>query len=132
MSGPRESDVSPQIIQAVEATGCQIWRNNRGACKYGSRWVKYGVGDGGSDHIGYLPVRITQNMVGEIIAVFVAIESKRPIGADYQKNQIDFIANIQAAGGIAGFAHKWETGRAIVTNWFARFVKKPKKTLKKE
>jgi hypothetical protein len=124
-NGPSESDVSPQIVQAVQATGCQLWRNNSGVAKFGPRWVRYGVGKGGSDHIGYLPVRVTEAMVGQIIAVFVAVESKRPKGAEYTQDQIDFIANVKAAGGIAGFAHSWEQGRAIFSNWFARFAKKP-------
>jgi hypothetical protein len=120
-----EADVSPQIVQAVQATGCQIWRNNAGVCKFGPRRVRYGVGKGGSDHLGYLPVRVTESMVGHILAVFVAVESKRPKGAEYQQDQIDFIANVRNAGGIAGFAHSWEQGRAIFSDWFARFSKKP-------
>lgn len=129
MSGPLEANVSPQIVQAMEAAGCTLWRNNKGVARYGERWVAYGVGKGGSDHIGFLPVRVTEAMVGHVIAVFVAAESKRPKGAEYHKDQIDFIENAKAAGAIAGFAHKWEMGRSMISDWFDRFVKKPKKTL---
>jgi hypothetical protein len=60
-------------------------------------------------------------MVGSILAVFVAVESKAPKGADYQQNQIDFIENVKAAGGIAGFATSWEKGRSLISEWFDRF-----------
>jgi hypothetical protein len=62
-------------------------------------------------------------MVGELIAVFVSSETKRPVGGQYPKNQIDWRNAVLAAGGIAGFTHSWEQGRALVTDWFARFKK---------
>lgn len=127
-NSPLEADVSPQIVQALEASGCRLFRNNIGCTKFGQRWVQYGVGGkGGSDQIGYLPVRITQNMVGHVIAVFVGAESKRPVGAKYEQKQIDFITNIKAAGGIAGFVRSWEGARALVSDWFAQFSPPKKK-----
>jgi hypothetical protein len=118
-----EADVTPQIVQAMLVSGCQLFRNNVGCAKFGQRWVRYGVGGkGGSDHIGYLPVRVTEDMVGKYLAVFVGIEAKRPIGGDYRDEQIDFMKNITAAGGIAGFAKSWEDARWIINKFFARFA----------
>lgn len=127
MTEVSESDVSPQITQTLKASGVQLYRNNIGKAKFGSRWVAYGVGGvGGSDHIGYLPVRITPAMVGHIIAVFVGAEAKRPIGGEYTDKQKDFLRSIKSAGGIAGFARSWQEARALVLDWFNRF-ESPKK-----
>lgn len=121
---PSESEVTPQVLQAMEASGCRLFRNNIGKTKFFDRWVAFGVGGvGASDYIGYLPVRITQDMVGHYIAVFVGPETKRPVGAIYHKKQFEWRDNIIAAGGIAGFVHSWEQGRALVMDFFGRFKK---------
>lgn len=120
-----ESETSPQVVQALEASGCRVFRNNRGVAKFGTAWVRYGVGpNGAGDFIGFLPVRITQSMVGHYVAVFVSAETKRPIGASYQSKQFEWRDTVLAAGGVAGIAHRWEDGRSIVTSWFERFKTK--------
>lgn len=122
-ANPSEAEVSPQVAQALQAYGVRLFRNNIGCAKFGRHWVRYGVGGkGGADHIGYLPVRVTPEMVGHYVAVFVAPEVKRPKGGVYSKEQIIFRDGVKAAGGIAGFTHSWEEGRALVSNWFKRFV----------
>lgn len=123
-----EAEVSPQIAQAFQASGCQLFRNNIGCAKFGAHLVQYGVGGkGGSDHIGYLPVRITPAMVGHLVAVFVAPESKRPVGGKYNEKQVLFRDNVRAAGGIAGFVHGWEEARALVMDFYKRFDPPKKK-----
>lgn len=123
-----ESDVSPQIVQALEASGCQLFRNTRGAVKYGPQWVRYGVGpNGAADWIGFLPVRVTPEMVGHHLAVFVSVETKRPKGAKYEADQFKWRDRVRAAGGIAGITHSWEEGRALVTDFFARFKRQSRK-----
>lgn len=125
---PSEADISPQVVQAMTASGCQLWRNNRGTTKYGQRWVRYGVGpNGAADWIGFLPVRITPAMVGQYIAVFVSAETKRPKGAKYETDQFKWRDRVWAAGGIAGICHSWEQGRAMVSDFFARFKTQAKK-----
>lgn len=120
-----ESETSPQVVQALEASGCHVFRNNRGVARFGPRFVHYGVGpNGAGDFIGFLPVRITEAMVGHYVAIFVSAETKRPIGASYQSKQFEWRDMVLAAGGAAGIAHRWEDGRAIVTNWFERFKTK--------
>lgn len=134
-SGPLEGQIAPQVVQAMQSSGCQIWRNNRGLCKIGKSWIRYGVGpNGAGDYIGFMPVRITPEMVGHYVAVFVAPETKRPIGAKYDPKQCDWKNSVLAAGGIAGFAHSWEQGREMVTNWYARFkiCKSDKKPVRKK
>lgn len=126
----KENDVAPEIAQAFAASGAHMFRNNIGVAKYFPKgggkpfWVRYGVGGkGGSDHIGYLPVRVTQEMVGHYLAVFVAAEAKRPVGGVYDNKQIEFIDNAVAAGAIAGFVRSWEGARQLITDFHTRFRK---------
>jgi len=124
----KEGDVAPEIAHAFATTGARLFRNNCGVAKYGKSWVRYGIREkgkkgGGSDHIGYLPIRVTQEMVGHYLAVFVAAESKRPVGGKYDEDQVLFVDNIRAAGGIAGFVRSWEEARALVADFYARFKK---------
>jgi len=122
----KEGDVVPEIAQAFEASGARIFRNNSGVAKFGKHWVRYGIREkgkkgGGSDNIGYLPVRITQEMVGHYVAVFIAAESKRPVGGTYDDDQILFIDNVKAAGGIAGFVRGWEQAKDLIDAFYRRF-----------
>lgn len=129
-----EAEVAPQVLQAMTASGCRIYRNNVGCAKFGARWIQYGVGGkGASDYIGYLPVRITPEMVGYVLAVFVAPETKAQANADYTAEQILWRDNVLAAGGIAGFCHSWEQGRKLVMDFYARFktIKKVARKIKK-
>jgi len=84
---------------------CRLFRNNCGLAKYpdGSR-VKYGVcNPGGSDLIGWRSVTVTPDMIGDRVAVFLAIETKAAKKKPSKKQQ-NFINQIKAAGGLAGSA----------------------------
>jgi len=65
-----------------------------------------GLCTGSSDLIGWMPTLITPDMVGKKIAIFLAVEVKA--GTSPSPEQIQFIENIRAAGGIAGIAKKAE------------------------
>ncbi len=85
-----------------------LWRNNSGLAVYnknGKTWsVRYGVGgDGGSDLIGVCKMKITEDMVGETIGVFVGCEVKTENGVK-KKHQKHFIEFLKNAGCIALFA----------------------------
>lgn len=108
--GPRdperisEADVNLDIRHA-KIPGLTLYRNNRGQVilPSGGR-LTYGVGpNGGSDWIGRYTVRITQEMVGQRFARFVAIEAKAPDAGKPRDDQVAFIDDTIAAGGIAGF-----------------------------
>lgn len=69
--------------------------------------IQTGMGAHGiPDRVGCVPVRITQEMVGSVVGLFVAVEAKRP-GRRGEKNagatgqQIDQLRGIIDAGGIA-------------------------------
>ena len=93
-----------------------LFRNNSGAyqdTKTG-RWIHYGVGSpGGSDLIGWHTVEITPDMVGKRIAVFVAIEVKKPTGkvTDAQQN---FVDQVHSAGGISGICRSVQDAEALL------------------
>lgn len=102
----------PIMLRASEL-GHRLWRNNSGLARYknddGSmRSVKYGVANpGGSDLIGFTRVLITPAMVGDMVAVFTAIESKTghvPLTLEQGR----FLNMVRNLGGIAGEAR--ETG----------------------
>lgn len=110
------------IRAALTAQGYRLWRNNRGALrdKRGVP-VRYGLGNDSdaldkvlksSDLIGWRPVVVTPDMVGQTVALFVTIEAKpdgwtMPVYArdtDYahaaaQKRWIDMVVREGGEGG---------------------------------
>lgn len=72
--------------------------------------IQTGMGVHGiPDRVGCVPVRITPEMVGSVVGLFVAVEAKRP-GRRGEKNagatgqQVDQLRGIIDAGGIAMLA----------------------------
>lgn len=78
-----------------------IFRNNNGRFKnkYG-QWVRYGLGTGTSDFIGWTVKEITQDMVGRKVAIFTAIEAKAS-DSKLTTDQKKFIDLVKKNGGIA-------------------------------
>jgi hypothetical protein len=74
--------------------------------RIGQRFIKYGVANpGGSDLIGYRVVEITQEMVGQKIAQFLAVECKASAGGKLSEHQKSFLDAVKQDGGIAVVAH---------------------------
>lgn len=100
----RESDLLKRIQVSASKSGARLLRNNVGMLKdENGTYVRYGLGTGSSDLIGWTPIMVTQEMVGTTVAVFTAIECK----TGYLKTtpeQDQFIAAVLQAGGIAGVA----------------------------
>ena len=86
--------------------GARLFRNNNGQATFvdergNKRVVRYGLGTGTSDLIGWTPVKVTPDMMGQTLAVFTAMEGKR--GSDkVSEDQYRFLAAVRAVGGIAG------------------------------
>ncbi len=109
----RETNIVQNIRLDIAKLGI-YWRNNVGALKdTNGRLVKYGLCVGSSDLVGFTPMRITQDMVGQTVAVFTAIEVKVP-GKNPTPEQVNFITAIQKSGGIAGVARSVEDARKII------------------
>jgi hypothetical protein len=68
---------------------------------------------GSGDLIGFTPVIITQEMVGQKIAVFTSIEVKTKTGV-VQKDQKHFVDFIVLNGGFAGVARSADDARKIM------------------
>lgn len=113
----KETAVTSHITLDAAYRNVDLWRNNSGGFyDEKGRFVRYGLGSfedrhklKSSDWIGITPVFITPDMVGRVVGVFTAIETKHSdwkfSSADkrclYQKN---FIDKVVSAGGYAGFA----------------------------
>ncbi|MBX9594678.1 MAG: VRR-NUC domain-containing protein [Roseomonas sp.] len=91
----------------------RLFRNNTGSLKdHTGRVVSFGLFKGSSDLIGFRSIAVTPEMVGQRLAVFVALEVKAPGGrhpvTDDQRRFLDAVA---AAGGIAGVARDPDEAR---------------------
>lgn len=122
-----EKAVASRIVLDAAYRGLTLLRNNSGGFyDETGRFVRYGLGSyeekhqlKSSDYIGITPVFITPDMVGQVVGVFTAVETK-PEGwrftngdkrALHQKNFIDMVL---AAGGYAGFAQSVTDFRKII------------------
>jgi hypothetical protein len=125
-----ESNIVQRCRMAASKCGARLFRNNRGLfvttdslkmihavamdeSAHGVlqllnsgrlRKVRAGLEvPGSSDLIGWKTIRITPDMVGKDIAVFLGLEGKTEIGKASAEQNI-FIENVLKAGGIAGIA----------------------------
>jgi len=103
------------IMLGLSTPGVRLFRNNVGALKDAEgRLIRYGVANpGGSDLIGWRSITVTPDMVGQKLAVFLAIEVKgeKCKATDHQRN---FIARVRADGGLAGVARTVEDALGII------------------
>ena len=73
----------------------------------GARRVRFGVcNPGGSDLLGWRPLVITEGMVGQTVAQFVAVECKTKAYNKASKDQKNFLAQVARAGGVAVIARR--------------------------
>jgi hypothetical protein len=114
-------------IQATFSRGeTRLWRNNVGEAWAGRAWrcadgliikdpmrINFGLCPGSSDLIGFKSVRITQEMVGQDVAIFTAIEVKVP-GARMRPGQDAFLTVLRGMGGVAGVARSVEDAGDIL------------------
>lgn len=92
------------------------------------RKISYGLKKGSSDSIGWHSITITPEMVGQKVAVFTAIEVKKedwhpPMKTnkrafEHYNQQKNFIDQVLASGGFAGFAQSVEDAEFIVGGRF--------------
>ena len=113
MASSNEGAVQNRIRLALSRCTTRLFRNNTGALKdQKGRIVHFGLWKGSSDLIGWNTVKITEEMVGKEIAVFVAIEVKdKGKATPLQKRFIDVV---KQAGGLAGVARTVEEAQKII------------------
>lgn len=122
-----EKAVASHILLAAAQRDLWLGRNNSGGFyDQSGRFVRYGLGafteaDGmaSSDYIGWTPTFITPDMVGQVLPVFTAVETKPSDWKFYRSdkracNQQAFIDMVRAAGGKAGFATSVADFRKII------------------
>lgn len=120
----------------MSGIGVINWRNNTGTGWAGShtkvsragsyfldagtvviknaRPLHAGLCKGSSDIIGITSVEITEEMVGQTIGVFTAVEVKRSKSCKPTINQKHFLKVVKNAGGYAGVATCEDDVKAIV------------------
>lgn len=115
------------MLALSKITGSKMFQNNTGVGWQGAskkvtggdlllidaRPLRAGLCKGSSDLIGWTPVVITPDMVGKKVAVFTAVEVKKPNGRATQ-SQINFINNVKSDGGISGIARSHEEAVNLV------------------
>lgn len=112
-----ESEIQQLIQLEAPKMGVTLLRNNSGAHKDETgRLVRYGLGQisntqpyKSSDLIGWTEVIVTEQMIGQRVAIFTAVEIKRESWKatkdEREEKQRNFINWIKARGGIAGMVN---------------------------
>ena len=108
-----EQQIQQQIRIACGTGDTRLFRNNTGTLKDANgRPVQFGLCKGSADLIGWTTRTVTQEMVGQRIAVFTSIEVKTPTGR-LRPEQQQWLDAVQAAGGIAGVARSVEDAQRL-------------------
>ena len=104
-----------QHIRLTCSTGAtRLFRNNTGTLRdQHGRPVSFGLCKGSADLIGWTTRTITQEMVGQQVAVFTSIEVKAASGR-LRPEQRQWLDAVQAAGGVAGVARSVDDARALL------------------
>jgi hypothetical protein len=101
-----ETRISNDIRLQESERGHRLFRNNRGKFRTldGRRIVQAGLSaPGSSDLIGWKQIEITQEMVGQKVALFYAVEVKTKTGT-VADDQSRFVDAVNAAGGVGVIA----------------------------
>lgn len=123
----KESTIISHIRLDAAQRNLELWRNNSGGFyDETGRFVRYGLGSflpqqklKSSDFIGITPRIVTPDMLGQIVGIFTAVETK-PENWKYNPkeerslHQQNFINLVLKAGGYAGFARNIQEFRNII------------------
>lgn len=103
-----EKDLQSRLMLHWSESGMRLFRNQVGSYQLpDGRWLSSGLCIGSSDLIGWTPVIVTPDMVGRPVAVFTAIEVKKPGGhtaKDRAIQQALFLSRVKEAGGLGVIA----------------------------
>jgi len=133
----KESNIQSEIMLAMSRNDCRLFRANVGRAWTGNEVIKVTAGNraiirpevgdvvirkgrplstglpvGFPDLFGWQTVRITEDMVGQEIAVFCAIEVKSEKGR-VSEEQANILSVINKSGGRAGVARSADHAREI-------------------
>lgn len=125
-----EANVLKLVLLRLSELGARVFRQNTGLAWAGEvveksptrlvlrnpRPLHAGLCKGSSDAIGWTPVVITPEMVGRTVAVFTAAETKSGRGKATDE-QLNFVAQVKKAGGIAGVVWTPEQAAELVLTY---------------
>ena len=109
-----EKRIEQEIILKASELGCVLFKNNVGVAKLqDGTTIRYGLGNGSSDLIGIAPVKITPNMIGETVGIFLSVEVKKNKKGSYkategQKNWLTMVSRRGGFGAVLDDAEKLE------------------------
>lgn len=112
-----EADFMRRCMKRATDIGARLFRNNVGTGWTGDvtrnrdgsitirnpRPLHAGLAPGSADLIGWRPVEITPEMVGQTVAVFASVETKAKRGR-VQAGQANWAEAVAVAGGMSGIA----------------------------
>lgn len=107
-----ERDIQAEIWEAMSRFSV-LFRNNTGAIKSKTGFIRFGLVKGSSDLIGWTRVEITQEMVGQTVAVFTAPECKTETGRATPA-QLHFLERVRLDGGYAGIVRSVEDALKMI------------------
>ena len=112
--GVKEKVILEEIMLSFSRLGARLFRNNVGMLedKRGQK-IRYGLCTGSSDLIGWKSMIVTPEMVGQKVAIFLAVEVKAGRTATTEA-QIAFVEAVAGAGGIAMVVHDAETAESLL------------------
>lgn len=127
-----ERDIQAAIFRAIGGRrDVRLFRNNVGAAWAGrqyserdgqggriltltdARRLEFGLHPGSPDLVGIQAVRVTPEMVGQIVGVFVGLEIKTPTGR-VRPEQAMFLEMLDKFGAAAGIARNVEDAEKIL------------------
>lgn len=91
-----EAEVTDEVRSFLDKRGVYYWRNQRGKYKAKGFWIAYGGKGGSADLLGLWP-----GGAGVTRGTFWSIELKKPMGAFESDEQIQWLLDVRAMGGIA-------------------------------
>lgn len=123
-----ESTIQAQAMIAASRCGARLFRNHVGTGYMGrvvhregatvtispARQCTFGLAPGSSDLIGWAPVLITPDMVGQTLPVFASVELKTDTGR-LRPEQIVWLDTMRAIGARAGVARNAAEAVEILT-----------------
>lgn len=108
-----EMAILRKIMLACGNGAARLWRNQVGQYELADgRILRSGLCKGSSDLIGWQTVEVTPEMVGQRVAVFVALEVKDR--GRLTAEQAQFLEVVRRAGGIAGEVRSVEDAEALL------------------
>lgn len=127
----KEGDLIKRILLELTRQGARLFRCNTGSgwtgravhrapggeyiTVYGPRPLQAGLVKGGADIIGWTPVEITPDMVGQTLGVFTAIEVKTGKQRTTDE-QARFLQAVLAGGGRAAVARSVDEAVDVIAS----------------